>query len=265
MKNESTFSNTVATSPSVATSGAVAAARAPAWARALRKYNQWLMFDMGGGPRPLRASWVINLAKGGCFPLFAFLMWYYADSTPAATSTAAWIYLALHGCYGLNWLFKDILFPDANWQGHATWASCFTIMIGLTGYWIAGWIVITGNSYDYPLADDLWFSLCITICLLGCIIMTASDVQKFVTLKLKRGLITTGMFTYIRHPNYLGEMMIYGGLAMLAWHWAAALVLVYYWGTMFSTNMAMKEASMSRYPQWAAYKKRSWWLIPFVF
>jgi hypothetical protein len=28
--------------------------------------------------------------------------------------------------------------------------------------------------------------------------------------------------------------------------------------------MVMKEASMSRYPDWAAYKKRSWWLIPFL-
>jgi len=28
--------------------------------------------------------------------------------------------------------------------------------------------------------------------------------------------------------------------------------------------MHMKEASMSRYPEWAAYKKRTWWLIPFV-
>jgi len=26
----------------------------------------------------------------------------------------------------------------------------------------------------------------------------------------------------------------------------------------------VKEASMSRYPEWAAYKKRTWWLIPFV-
>ena len=27
-------------------------------------------------------------------------------------------------------------------------------------------------------------------------------------------------------------------------------------------NMILKEASMSRYPDWAEYKKRSWWLLP---
>jgi len=27
-------------------------------------------------------------------------------------------------------------------------------------------------------------------------------------------------------------------------------------------NMILKEASMSRYPGWQQYKKRSWWLLP---
>lgn len=241
-------------------------APAPAWAQSLRRFNQWAMFDMGGGPRPLKLAWVINLQKGGSLPFFAFLIWYYADQTPAATSTAAWLYLALHGAYGLNWLMKDILFPDANWQGRATIGSCLFGIVGLGAYWLAGWLVISGTSpLDYPLPDNIWFALCTGLCLLGCVIMTAADVQKYCTLKVKRGLITDGMFARVRHPNYLGEMMIYGALAMLAWHWVPLLVLTWYWGTMFSTNMAMKEASMSRYPEWAAYKKRSWWLVPGVF
>ena len=41
-----------------------------------------------------------------------------------------------------------------------------------------------------------------------------------------------------------------------------ALVLAWVWLGLFSVNMVLKEASMSRYPEWAAYKKRSWWLIP---
>jgi len=68
------------------------------------------MFDLGGGPRPWKAAWVINLQKAGCFPFLALLMWYYADKTPWATSTAAWTYLALHGSYGLVWLAKFVIF-----------------------------------------------------------------------------------------------------------------------------------------------------------
>ena len=44
----------------------------------------------------------------------------------------------------------------------------------------------------------------------------------------------------------------------------SGLVLAWVWGCLFAVNMVLKEASMSRYPEWAAYKKRSWWLLPFV-
>jgi protein-S-isoprenylcysteine O-methyltransferase Ste14 len=59
-------------------------------------------------------------------------------------------------------------------------------------------------------------------------------------------------------------MMIYGGLALLVWHWIPFVVLAWVWTDLFLTNMVMKEASMSRYPEWAAYKKRTKWVIPFV-
>jgi steroid 5-alpha reductase family enzyme len=45
--------------------------------------------------------------------------------------------------------------------------------------------------------------------------MIAADAQKYFTLRLQPGLITHGMFRYIRHPNYLGEMMIYGSFALM--------------------------------------------------
>jgi len=240
--------------------------RAPRWAEMLARFNHHLMFDLGGGPRPMNLSTVINMGKAGTFPVMGLLMWVYASRTPEATSTAAWLYLAMHGSYGLIWLLKDFNFPDRNWHQPATIASCIFGIFGLGLYWLAGWVIISGiSSQDYPLPHGAWFTICLSLCILGCVIMIAADVQKFVALQLQRGLITTGMFKYIRHPNYLGEMMVYGALAMLAWNWIPALVLAYFWGTFFSSNMATKEASMSRYPTWAEYKARSWWLVPYVF
>jgi len=46
------------------------------------------------------------------------------------------------------------------------------------------------------------------------------------------------------------------------WHWLPLLVLGWIWGGLFAVNMTLKEASMSRYPEWVEYKKRSWWLLP---
>lgn len=233
----------------------------PAWAVAMRRFTDYLSKDFLGGPRPWKFSWVINFQKAGSFLFFGLLIWYYQN-----TSTAAWVYLAMHGSYGLVWILKDTAFPDPNWQVKITLGAglnAFTFVLGL--YWVFGWLLISGTSQPkYPLPDVMWFSLCITLCMLGSVIMIAADAQKFFTLRVKRGLITDGMHRWVRHPNYLGEMMIYASFAMMAWHWFPVLVLAWVWLGLFAVNMVMKEASMSRYPEWAAYKKRSWWLIPFV-
>src|SRR3546814_8649818 len=66
------------------------------------------------------------------------------------------------------------------------------------------------------------------------------------------------MHRYVRQPNYLGEMMIYASFAMMVGHWLPWVWLAIIWASLFATNMVMKEASMSRYPGWAAYRKRTW-------
>lgn len=241
-------------------------ANAPGWAAALRRFNDWWLHDLGGGPRVLKFSWVINTQKAGSFFFYGFLMWLYAGKTAAATSDAAWVYLALHGSYGLVWLLKDMAFPDPGWQVRVTWGSALAGIFGLGMYWSFGWLLISGTAQpDYPLPDAAWFCLCISLVITGSALMIAADAQKFFTLRVKRGLITDGVHRYIRHPNYLGEMMIYGAFALMVGHWLPWLWLAYIWLGLFAVNMAMKEASMSRYPEWAAYKKRTWWLVPYVF
>jgi protein-S-isoprenylcysteine O-methyltransferase Ste14 len=244
---------TVSTSP----------AAAPAWAARMRRINDWLMHDLGGGPRPWKFSWLINFQKGATFPFLGSLMWFYSGRTPAATSTSAWVYLSIHGSYGLAWLLKDLAFPDSSWQTRITWLSGIYVLVGLGLYWTFGWLLISGTARPhYPLPAPAWFCVCISSCILGTVIMIAADAQKYFTLRSARGLIQDGMFKYVRHPNYLGEMMVYGAFALLVWHWFPVLVLAFIWGTFFSVNMMMKEASMARYPGWADYKRRTFWLVP---
>lgn len=238
-----------------------APAQAPSWALAMRRLSTWISRDFGGGPRPWKLAWVVNFQKCGTFFFLGALMAWYGN-----TSTAAWIYLALHGGYGLVWLLKDMTFPDPSWQERVTIGGGINAFLFVLGpYWLFGWLLISGVSKPhYPLPEPMWFCLCITLCLLGAVFMIAADAQKFYTLRVKRGLITDGLHRYVRHPNYLGEMMIYGSFAMMVWHWFPVLVLAWVWCGLFAVNMLLKEASMSRYPEWAAYKQRSWWLIPFV-
>lgn len=236
-------------------------ANAPAWAAAMRRFTNYLVNDFGGGPRPWKFAWVINFQKAGTFPFLGLLIAWYHN-----TSTAAWIYLAMHGSYGLVWIVKDLAFPDPNWQHRITIGGGINAFLGVLGwYWVFGWLLISGVSQPaYPLPDYAWFCLCLSLCILGCVIMIAADAQKFFTLRVRRGLITDGMHRYIRHPNYLGEMMIYGSFALMVWHWLPVVVLAWVWGGLFAVNMTLKEASLSRYPEWAQYKQRSWWLLPLV-
>jgi protein-S-isoprenylcysteine O-methyltransferase Ste14 len=136
-------------------------------------------------------------------------------------------------------------------------------MTVLGWYWVFGWLLISGTSRPtYPLPDYAWFSICISLCILGCATMIAADAQKYFTLRVKHGLITDGMYRYIRHPNYLGEMLIYGSFALMIWYWFVIVVLIWIWGGLFSINMILTEVSLSRYPEWDKYKRRSWWLLP---
>ena len=204
---------------------------------------------------------MVNFQKAGTFVFLGLLMWWYDN-----TSIAAWIYLAMHGSYGLVWILKDLAFPDPSWLKRVTIGGGINAFIFVLGwYWVFGWLLISRTVQpEYPLADGAWFCLCISLCVLGSAIMIGADAQKYFTLRVRPGLITDGMFRHVRHPNYLGEMMIYGSFALMVWHWIPALVLAFVWCTLFATNMVMKEASLSRHSGWVEYRKRTWWLLPFV-
>ncbi len=189
-------------------------------------------------------------------------MWYYQNFT-----NGAWIYLAMQGSYGVIWLIKDLSFPDPAWQKKITVLGGLNAFFAVLGwYWVFGWLLISGVSTpQYPLADGAWYALCISMCMIGSVIMIAADAQKYYTLRVRRGLITDGMHRHVRHPNYLGEMLIYASFALMVWHWLPVLVLAWVWTGLFAVNMIIKEASLSRYPEWEEYKANSKWLLPGVF
>jgi protein-S-isoprenylcysteine O-methyltransferase Ste14 len=214
----------------------------------------YLSEDALGGPRVLKMNWVINFQKGGTLPFVLGLM----ALTDTWTATA-WTYLALHGSYGLIWLLKDLVMPDARWQRRITFGGAFlSFALVLGPYWLAP-ILLVRDRTEQP----AWLLAGAAIAYaIGVVLMMVSDAQKHFTLAERRGLITTGFFARVRHPNYLGEMILYGSFAVVAGHWLPWLVLMWVWLGLFVPNMLGKEASMSRYPEWAAYKARTGMLLP---
>jgi len=94
------------------------------------------------------------------------------------------------------------------------------------------------------------------------VLMMGSDAQKYFVLRERPGLITDGFFARVRHPNYLGEMLLYGSFAALSQHVVPWLVLAAVWSLVFVPNMLQKEARMARHPGWTAYRARTGLLWP---
>ena len=73
-----------------------------------------------------------QLPKLATIPLFGvFIAWYQN------TSAAAWIYLAMHGTYGVVWVIKDLTFPDPSFHKRITMvlaSPAFSACSAGTGY-----------------------------------------------------------------------------------------------------------------------------------
>lgn len=236
----------------------MSATPAPKIIQRMNAFNKYMSEDCLGGPRLIKMASVINFQKGMTVLWVAALMWHFQNF-----SAAAWTYLALHGSYGIIWLMKDRLFPDPNWEKRTTFAGAFNMWAMVLGpYWVAPFLLISNVLGPRPETPTWLLGTAGFTYAIGLVLMTGADAQKYFTLKVKRGLITDGFFKRIRHPNYLGEMMIYGSFAMIVQHWLPWAILAWVWINLFTVNMLMKEASMSRYPEWAAYKARSGMLLP---
>jgi len=173
----------------------------------------------------------------------------------------AWVYLGLHGGYGLLWAAKSRIFPDRTWEREAGAARGLAIWGALTLYWIAPWI-LTSRGVSAP----AWLlGLAAFLSGAGVFLHFAADMQKWTALRLRPGaLVTDGLFARTRNPNYLGELLLYGSFALLARHWAPWAVLALFLAAVWVPNMARKDRSLGRYPEFAAWKRRAALLVPFV-
>jgi protein-S-isoprenylcysteine O-methyltransferase Ste14 len=204
----------------------------------------------------LKQKHFIDAHKGVTFLAVLLLMAVYGQWR----NTTAWVYLALHGTYGLLWVLKSRIFPDRQWEQPCSPGYALVILGGLTLYWIAPWLLASRGVEAPP-----WYlALCVCLYAFGLFLHFAADMQKHTALKLRPGLITDGLFYRVRNPNYLGELLIYLGFGLLAIHWAPLVVIGLFMAVIWVPNMRRKDRSLSRYPEFAEYKRRTKLFIPFL-
>ncbi|VTT98859.1 steroid 5-alpha reductase : Uncharacterized protein OS=Microcystis aeruginosa PCC 9717 GN=MICAB_1630003 PE=4 SV=1: DUF1295 [Gemmataceae bacterium] len=203
--------------------------------------------------RPKVATY-INVHKILVLPVVVGLMWYYDN-----WSTDAFIYLAMHGTYSLLWLLKHSMYADRKFEDRVPlWFGIPFIFVPLAGYYVAPYLLISSRTAVPPPV----VGLALFVYILGVFYHYVSDAQKYYTLQVRKGLIKEGLFGRTRNPNYLGEILIYSGYAVMSFHWLPFLVLAGWVFGFFVRNMLAKDRSMSRYPDFAEYKRGTGLLFP---
>ena len=201
----------------------------------------------------MKLNQIINLHKGLTVFVVAGLMMFYKNY-----SIAAWVYLSLHGTYGILWLLKEKIFPDPYFKEKINLITSITGFIFLGSYWIAPFILISSQkSVSYPI-----IAASISINIIGVFLHFASDAQKYFTLKIKKELIKDGFFKNIRNTNYLGEILIYLSFAILSVSFIPFAILALFLFGVFLPRMLKKDKSLTKYASFAEYKRISGLLLP---
>jgi steroid 5-alpha reductase family enzyme len=157
---------------------------------------------------------------------------------------------------------KEATYPGRRFEERQPiWIGALFIFLPLAGYYVAPYLLI---SRHLTLQPGL-VGLVLTLFTSGIFLHFVGDAQKYYTLKLKKGLIEEGLFSRTRNPNYLGEILIYTSYALMSLHWLPFLILAGWIFGFFVRNMLNKDRSLSRYPQFEAYKKRTGLLFPRLF
>lgn len=177
-------------------------------------------------------------------------------------SSRAWLYWAVHGSYGVMWVTKSYVFPDSQWEKPVGWFRALYTFFGLNLYWIAPWLIVTHRTPEPP---PWWLGVSVFTYALGVFLHYASDMQKYTALSRQPGkLFTDGLWSRLRNPNYLGELLIYASFGMIACHYVTFVLLGFSLAVEWIPNMLRKDRSLARYPEFAEWRARSWRMIPFV-
>lgn len=198
--------------------------------------------------------YIINTQKGLTLPWVLFLICFYSN-----VSISLWVYAGLHGSYGIVWIIKDSIAADPRFNQKLSLGSCIVYVLALAGYWVIPWTIAAGYGIQNPSPERIMIS--ILMYAIGVVLMMTADIQKYFVLKIKKGLISDGLFTRTRNPNYLGEMILYASFGVLSGFPPNFIPLGIMW-TLFMVFMINKEESYMRKEGWNEYKKRSLMLLP---
>ena len=206
------------------------------------------------GPKIFPVHIIVNIHKSSTIFIMYLLMIYFNNY-----SKGAYIYLSLHGSYGLIWLLKDMTFPDKSMHVKTCFLPACALVTLLLLYWGIGFEMMYGLGIQEPSNGRIF--ICFFIFSFGLIFMLCSDLQKYLILKYKVGLIDNYFLAWNRNTNYLGEIMIYFSFALIVGRLECYLLLIFVWITFFVGRIYIKEKSLQKKEGYTKYKKNSYIIL----
>ena len=128
-------------------------------------------------------------------------------------------------------------------------------------------IIVSLQNFKYPYGshrlDQLWEVFCLTISLSGLAIriLTVGYVPDGTSGRNTKGqkayvLNTTGMYSLLRHPLYLGNFLVWLGVSMFARFWWLTLIMIlsywlYYERIVFAEEKFLQQKFGQQFTDWA--------------
>ena len=80
-------------------------------------------------------------------------------------------------------------------------------------------------------------------------------------------LIEQGLYRHLRHPAYLGELLIFVGIGLAFANWVSLVSLIVFPLIALGVRMNVEEEALSEHfaARYLEYRQRTWRLIPWLY
>ena len=148
--------------------------------------------------------------------------------------------------------------------------------------WILGLFIAIGYSLSFSIATtkigriyhwDTFFTIGVILTIIGLIIrinsiLTLKQHFTFTVTEIEsHELIERGLYKYIRHPGYLGQLVIFLGISTSLSNWLSVLLMIFSVLIGYTYRISIEERFMKKQmgQKYIDYQKRTKRLIPMIY
>ena len=197
-----------------------------------------------------------------------FVTLYFLCTNQCVNSIRMSLMSGYFSAYGILWVVKSNTFYDSTFyyktQYQYNIIGAISTYVSVSVYYLFPWVTshncsIMSNSEIYM--SSMLFSI-------GGFLHYAADSQKFYSLKYRPNkLITEDLFSLIRHPNYLGEFIMWIALVLVSGYnrMYSYIPLIWLFVATILVGIPQKSSSLKRYDEYVSWTEKTYNLIPYVY